>query len=280
MKLNFIFVIILSGLRHGDSYVIVNSMSWAVTAEVEEELDRSSNEDTIPALLEDTGSFWKQSYPASVINSDVERRAAPNTVDTKQISTPSRMFSYKRESVSAADSPPPHPHDGIARTARYLAHYSSWGFLATISTHEKIKGVPFGNIFSISDGLPDNSTGIPLFYVTPMDNSVADLMNNSLASLTFSEAEGDYCRENVIDHEDPRCARLTLTGQMVAVERGELEFAEEAMFSRHPVMRKWPVSHNWFFMKLNIKQVWLQNWFGGVYAIPLEDYFKASPTKS
>ncbi|RXN01473.1 Protein CREG2 [Acipenser ruthenus] len=279
MRLNFIFVMILSGLHHGDSYVIVNSMSWAVTAEVEE-LDPSSNEETIPALLEDTGSFWKQSYPGSVINNDVERRAAPNTVDAKQISTPSRMFSYKREAVSSVDSPPPHPHDEIAKTARYLAHYSSRGFLATISTHEKIKGVPFGNIFSISDGLPDNSTGIPLFYVTPMDSSVADLMNSSLASLTFSEAEGDYCSENMVDPEDPRCARLTLTGQMVAVELGELEFAKEAMFSRHPVMRKWPITHNWFFMKLNIKQVWLQNWFGGVYMIPLEDYFKASPTKS
>ncbi|MGH0144229.1 UNVERIFIED_CONTAM: hypothetical protein FKN15_002644 [Acipenser sinensis] len=144
MRLNFIFVILLSGLHHGDSYVIVNSMSWAVTAEVEEELDTSSNEETIPALLEDTGSFWKQSYPASVINNDVERSAAPSTVDAKQISTPSRMFSYKREAVSAADSPPPHPHDEIARTARYLAHYSSWGFLATISTHEKVQNMVKG----------------------------------------------------------------------------------------------------------------------------------------
>uniref|UniRef100_A0A673XJI9 Cellular repressor of E1A-stimulated genes 2 n=1 Tax=Salmo trutta TaxID=8032 RepID=A0A673XJI9_SALTR len=83
-------------------------------------------------------------------------------------------------------------------------------------------------------------------------------------SLTFSE--------QMYDPEDPRCDRLTLTGKMV-----EVEFAKEAMFSRHPVMKKWPVGHNWFLMKLQLTQVWLQDWVGGVSLIPLEDYFKATP---
>lgn len=34
------------------------------------------------------------------------------------------------------------------------------------------------------------------------------------------------------DPEDPRCARLTLTGKMVEVEPEEVAFAKEAMFSR------------------------------------------------
>lgn len=34
------------------------------------------------------------------------------------------------------------------------------------------------------------------------------------------------------DPEDPRCARLTLTGKMVEVSPEELAFAKEAMFSR------------------------------------------------
>lgn len=42
-------------------------------------------------------------------------------------------------------------------------------------------------------------------------------------------------------------------------------------------MAKWPVGHNWFFMKLELIQVWLQDWVGGVSLIPLEDYFKATP---
>lgn len=48
-------------------------------------------------------------------------------------------------------------------------------------------------------------------------------------------------------------------------------------FYRHPMMAKWPVGHNWFFMKLELVQVWLQDWFGGVSLIQLEDYFKATP---
>lgn len=39
-------------------------------------------------------------------------------------------------------------------------------------------------------------------------------------------------RKNVIDPEDPRCTRLTLTGQMVTVPPEEVEFAKQAMFSR------------------------------------------------
>lgn len=111
-------------------------------------------------------------------------------------------------------------------------------------------------------------------------------------------------RQMVYDPEDPRCARLTLTGKMVEVAPEELAFAKEAMFSRsqsykqlycanstfdkrrltccfvlnrHPVMAKWPVGHKWFFMKMDLIQVWLQDWIGGVSIIPLEDYFKASP---
>lgn len=60
--------------------------------------------------------------------------------------------------------------------------------------YPQIKGLPFGNIFSVSDGPMDNSTGVVYFYVTLMDNSVADLRSFPFASLTFSEAEGDFCR--------------------------------------------------------------------------------------
>lgn len=59
----------------------------------------------------------------------------------------------------------------------------------------QIKGLPFGNIFSVSDGPADNSTGVIYFYVTPMDTTVSDLRSNPHASLTFSEAEGEFCRQ-------------------------------------------------------------------------------------
>lgn len=60
--------------------------------------------------------------------------------------------------------------------------------------YPQIKGLPFGNIFSVSDGPWDNSTGVPYFYMTPLDNSGLDLISFPFASLTFSEAQGDFCR--------------------------------------------------------------------------------------
>ncbi|XP_006002962.1 protein CREG2 [Latimeria chalumnae] len=259
-------------------YVIVNSVSWAVTNEVEEELDSSSTE-TIPALLEETSSIWKQSYPASVYNGEGEGGSMQRARGSKQVSFPSRMFSYRKEGVRLSEAPLS-PHEELARTARYLAHSSTWGFLAAVSSMEKIKGVPLGNIFCTSDGPIDNSTGIPFFYVSPKDITVTDLRINSAASLTFSEVEGNYCRQNVIDPEDPRCVRLTLVGHMVVVPREETEFAKQAVFSRHPTMKKWPSDHDWFFMKMNIEQVWLRHWLGSISPIHLEDYFKASVTKA
>lgn len=56
-----------------------------------------------------------------------------------------------------------------------------------------------------------------------------------------------------------------------------LNFMCSLLLRRHPVMAKWPVGHNWFFMKLDLIQAWLQDWVGGVSLVPLEDYFKATP---
>ena len=50
--------------------------------------------------------------------------------------------------------------------------------------------------------------------------------------------------------------------------------------SRHPVIRKWPRSYEWFFMKMNIEHVWLQSWYGGVSTIAVEEYLKAVPSKA
>uniref|UniRef100_A0A8C0EVY0 Cellular repressor of E1A stimulated genes 2 n=1 Tax=Bubo bubo TaxID=30461 RepID=A0A8C0EVY0_BUBBB len=149
----------------------------------------------------------------------------------------------------------------------------------SLSRQTDIQGMPYGNCLLLSDGPVNNSTGIPFFYVTPKDNTVADLLKNPVASLTLPEADGNFCRKNVIDPEDPRCARLTLTGQMVTVPPEEVEFAKQAMFSRHPVVRKWPRSYEWFFMKMNIEHIWLQSWYGEVSAIAVEEYVKAVPSK-
>ncbi|XP_076991191.1 protein CREG2 [Tamandua tetradactyla] len=255
-------------------YVIVSSVSWAVTSEVDEELDSASTEDALPALLEDSSSLWQRSFPASAHKEDAHLRPRASAGRARPPPAPPGMFSYRRDSgVPAARRQRP-------GTARFLAHAHSWGCLATVSAQEKIRGLPFGNCLPISDGPFNNSTGVPFFYVTLQDPAVADLMKNPMASLLLPESDREFCRKNAVDPEDPRCARLTLTGWVVAVPPEEVEFAKQAMFSRHPVMRKWPRQYEWFFMKMRIEHIWLQKWFGGIFDVPREEYFKAVPRKA
>ncbi|KAF7470737.1 hypothetical protein GHT09_017956 [Marmota monax] len=117
-------------------YVIVSSVSWAVTNEVDEELDSASTEEALPALLEDSSSIWQQSFPASAHKEDAHLRPRTGAARARPPPAPPGMFSYRRESGPAAGAPPdPRLRAG---TARSLAHASAWGCLATVSAHEKV----------------------------------------------------------------------------------------------------------------------------------------------
>lgn len=109
-------------------YVIVSSVSWAVTNEVDEELDSASTEEALPALLEDSGSIWQRSFPASAHKEDAHLPPPAGAARSRPPPAPPGMFSYRRES-----GPRLRPS-----TARFLAHASAWGCLATVSAHEKV----------------------------------------------------------------------------------------------------------------------------------------------
>lgn len=117
-------------------------MSWVVSSnDVVEDADLS--EEVAPALLVDSAGLWKQAYPSSnVLGDSVEspgELVKPENDNVAQLSS-SRLFSYRLEKVkkSGGSGPPPPPHQETARTARYIAHYSDWGHLATISTLDKV----------------------------------------------------------------------------------------------------------------------------------------------
>lgn len=74
--------------------------------------------------------------------------------------------------LSTADIP---PRNETARVARYVAHWCDWGALATISSHDPVRGQPFANVFSVSDGPRGHSSGVLYFYLTTMEISVQDL---------------------------------------------------------------------------------------------------------
>jgi len=181
--------------------------------------------------------------------------------------------------VYQGSSVEPPPWDQYSKMARYICHSSDWGSMATIATRNPIQGKPFANVFSLSDGPVGNATGIPYMFTTPMEMSVIDLEQNPEASILMSLAQSDYCSKNDYDAEDPRCARLILNGKVVKVTGKEADFAKEALFSRHPAMETWPADHGWFFAKLDINNILLLDFFGGVENVAVEDYFNASLDK-
>ena len=90
--------------------------------------------------------------------------------------------------------------------------------------------------------------------------------------------QGDYCRDQGMDAQDPPCGRVILTGSSVALEKGsvEYEFAKESMFAKHPGMAYWPEDHGFYFAKMNVEHIILLAGFGGVTHVSAEDYFAAS----
>ena len=178
--------------------------------------------------------------------------------------------------LSAGAVAPP-PHAEVARFARYVVHDSTWTAMATVAAREPIMDYPFANIFSMSDGPLESSSGVPYMYLMPLELSAIDLSHNERASLTMTMAQSDYCKENNYDEQDPRCAHLILTGTVVKIEEDteEGQLAREALFSRHPAMEFWPEDHGWFFCKLDIENILLLNYFGGAINVPVDDYFAA-----
>nr|XP_033797519.1 protein CREG1 isoform X5 [Geotrypetes seraphini] len=129
------------------------------------------------------------------------------------------------------------PRNETARVARFVAHLCDWGALATVSSHEPVRGRPFANVFSVSDGPLGRGSGVPYFYLTNLEISVQDLQVNST----------------------------------------EMDFAKLALFSRHPEMTSWPPDHGWFFAKLNITNIWVLDYFGGIKTVTPEDYYSVNP---
>ncbi|MFT7808642.1 hypothetical protein Z043-106457 [Arapaima gigas] len=147
------------------------------------------------------------------------------------------------------------PHDQAARVARFVANQCDWASVATISSREPVKGQPFSNTFSVSDGPVGGGSGVPYLYLTRMEISVQDLQVNPQASLSMSLAQTDFCKQRGYDPQSPLCAHVIFSGCVVEVNGTEAEVAKKSLFGRHPEMMDWPADHDWFFAKMNITQL-------------------------
>merc|ERR1719244_70888 len=171
---------------------------------------------------------------------------------------------YTSNDDEVTEAGPP-PHEQAARMARYILHQSDWTSMATLSSRANFSGYPTANVFSVSDGPTNNSSGTPYFYLSAWELSVHDLAKNNRASITMSLAQGQYCKVNAIDPEDPTCAHVIFTGRIIFLKDGqqEADFARKALLTRPPAMEGWPKGHEWSFAKLEIEDIMLLDYYGG-----------------
>jgi len=216
----------------------------------------------------------------SDIHKDSNEDEKPERVESKRFSLVDLNLKPNIQSPTYIDNGPP-PYTEYARMARYIVHYSEWTSMATICSRDPLKGFPFSNTFSVSDGASvAKSTGIPYFYVPSLEMSVHDLKHDPRASVSMTLAQGSYCKKKNLDPEDPRCAHVIISGTFSKIDVGSQEetFAREALFTRHPEMEDWnQPDHGWFFAKIDIKNILLLDYFGGATTIPVKDYLKATP---
>jgi hypothetical protein len=135
-----------------------------------------------------------------------------------------------------------------------------------------MEGAPSRNVVSFSDGLPNEGSGIPYFYMTTLDPTARDVEKDPRASLAISEYAIGTCDKN--DPENPICAKITLTGKLKIVDRNskEEEFARIALFSKHSQMKDWPEGHHFQFYKLEIEDIFFINWIGGARTLTPDEY--------
>ena len=173
----------------------------------------------------------------------------------------------------------PDPSDKAAM-ARWLVAGTPYGVISTISS--TFGGVPFGNVQALSDGPPGNWSGVPYFLTMEGDPSFDDSQRNASASvsITMEAVRAERCTIKGLDVEDPRCARLTLLGDFVEVkDAAERKFANASLVARHPAMAAWwnQPGHPWKICKLDIKNIWLLDDFGGGAAVDTTAYWHAAP---
>lgn len=93
-------------------------------------------------------------------------------------------------------------------------------------------------------------------------------------------AQSDYCKSENYDPQDPRCAKLIISGKLIKIPKTlqEYQFALDSLYERHPAMKSWPADHQFYVAKVNIEQIDVLDFFGGIKHVTIKDYFNANIT--
>jgi len=167
-------------------------------------------------------------------------------------------------SLSLTEPVPPPPHADLVGNARWMVKFSNVSILATQSSF--LDGFPFGQNKDVADGLYNEklSSGIPYIYTSHLEIQAQDVMKDPKVTFSYSSEFTHWCNDNGVDNDDPRCGKVMLSGEMEKVtDDTEVTWAKYGMFARHPATKQWPVSHGFAFYKLNIKNIFVLDFYGG-----------------
>jgi hypothetical protein len=170
--------------------------------------------------------------------------------------------------------------DHDAEEARWIVHAANWGYMSTLDSKT---AEPTASVASFSDGLLNSSTGRLFFYLMTADPGRDG--SNFSAALTLSEAvldPADYTASQCgsragVDPEDPRCAKITISGVVSPCTGDSIKIGQAALFDRHPQMKDWPKDHGFSVFEMIISDIWMISSYGGGAKIKPSDYYHAKP---
>lgn len=160
--------------------------------------------------------------------------------------------------------------------ARWLVQSTKWATLSWIENTDEGERDLKSLVTSIAE-----FEGRIFLYLMEEEEQDDDTAFN--AALTFSEAQVDTSQyfgakcgpDGVLDPQDPRCAKLTITGVISPCETTTKQLALDTLFTTHPQMAHWPEGHGFVphEMKINEKNgLWMIANFGGGGFFDAADY--------
>lgn len=176
-----------------------------------------------------------------------------------------------------------------AEEARWLVSEARWGVVTTIQQPGSDDVRPLAGVVPMAD-----DGGHIYLYLMQQQEKHDEEQQHPLAAqesrsvaITFSEAslppysnfaEGACGDKGQVDSEDPRCAKLTLTGTVAPCDSEDVTKGKEALFERHPQMKDWPVDHQFVVYEIVIDQEgWMISNFGGGGTFSADAYYQAAP---
>jgi Pyridoxamine 5'-phosphate oxidase len=177
--------------------------------------------------------------------------------------------------------------DQDAATARWLLQEALWGTVTTLSNSPLEPSKEQTNEPKLSANIlpfaADRDTGRLFLYLMDEQHLHAATLTVSQASLNaplFSAAGCGTDTKSVVDAQDPRCAKLSVSGSVHPCSARDSVPADceavgrEALYRAHPSMQDWPDDHNFIVHELvpTDDGFWMLANFGGGGTIPRELY--------